>query len=566
MKLNSFFKTLFLGLTLVLYASCDKDFNEVGSNVIDEDHYDFDSDSTKTVIAYNQPFGAVQTNNLPTNALGYYNHPVFGKTKASFVTQVELIAANPKFINPATVDIDSVYLYVPYFLNNSKTLKDAETGDTTYELDSIYGSNPIKLEIFESKYYLRDFDASTGLEQMQNYYSSQKSLFEGNYNTIQGRLNDSTAQIQNVKFEFKPNEIKLQYFDSEKQETVVKERLAPGIFVKLSRQFFYDKIVNAPEGKLLNNNVFKDYFRGLYFRVDHADTSVEQGSLALLDFKKGKIVMSYHDEKSADDDTKVRRELTINLAGNTVNLFDTESTSSSSSYDAAISNNTPDNPNTGDEKLYLKGQNGSMAVIELFGKDLGSYDPISGDWTDVENNIPDELDTIKKNKWLINDASLTFYIERNAMINSNEPLRIYLYDLENNAPILDYVFDGTESTSNPKLNRIVHGGVIEKEDVASGGRGIKYKIRLTRYLMSLLADEDASKNVKLGLVVTESIAAITNAKLQTPITGVNDIKFSPLGSVINPLGTVLYGTNILPSNVEDYGKRIKLKIYYTKPN
>lgn len=557
MKFNSFFKTLLLGLTLVLFASCDKDFNEVGTNIIGEDHYDFDEDSTKTVVAYNQPFGAVQTNNLPTNALGYYNHPVFGKTKASFVTQLELIAANPKFINPTAVDIDSVYLYVPYFLNAKKTLKNSQTGDSTYELDSIYGSSPIKLEVFESKYYLRDFDASTGLEEVQRYYSNQKPLFDNNYNTVAGRLNDSTAQIQNDKFEFKPNEIKLQYYNFEKEQTVVKQRLAPGIFVKLSRQFFYDKIVNAPAGTLTNNNTFKNYFRGLYFRVNNSDSSVEQGSLALLDFKKGKIVMSYHDETSATNNERIRRELTINLGGNTVNLFETENTASSSSYIAALTNNTPDTP-AGDEKLFLRGQNGSMAVIELFGPDS----PLDAD------DIPEELEEIKANKWLINEASLTFFIDRDAMLSSEfEPIRIYLYDLENNVPIVDYTFDGTENNVNPKLNKLIHGGIIERDEVVEGvpTKGIQYKIRLTRYLMNLLADENASKNVKLGLVVTESIAAITNAKLQTPITNYNDIKFSPLASVMNPLGTVLHGTNILP-NTENYGKRLKLKIYYTKPN
>ncbi|WP_396192267.1 DUF4270 domain-containing protein [Flavobacterium sp.] len=557
MKFNSFFKTFLLGLFLVLFASCDKDFNEVGTNIIGEDHYDFEVDSTKTVVAYNQPFGAVQTNNLPTNALGYYNHPVFGKTKASFVTQLELIAANPKFINPGAVEIDSVYLYVPYFINARKTVKNSQTGDSTYELDSIYGSSPIKLEVFESKYYLRDFDASTGLEGVQRYYSDQKPLFDNNYNTVAGRLNDSTAQIQNVNFEFKPNEIKLQYYNFEKEQTVVKQRLAPGIFVKLSREFFMQKLVNAPAGTLTNNNTFKDYFRGLYFRVNNSDASVEQGSLALLDFKKGKIVMSYHDETTATNNERIRRELTINLGGNTVNLFETENTSSSSSYIAALTNNTPDTP-AGDEKLYLKGQNGSMAVIELFGPDS----PLDAD------DIPEELEEIKANKWLINEASLTFFIDRDAMLSSTyEPLRIYLYDLENNVPIVDYTFDGTENNVNPKLNKLIHGGIIERDEVVEGvpTKGIQYKIRLTRYLMSLLADENASKNVKLGLVVTESIAAITNAKLQTPITNYNDIKFSPLASVMNPLGTVLHGTNILP-NTENYGKRLKLKIYYTKPN
>ncbi len=189
------------------------------------------------------------------------------------------------------------------------------------------------------------------------------------------------------------------------------------------------------------------------------------------------------------------------------------------------------------KNYILRGQNGAMTVIELFGT------------ADVnDNDIPDELDAIKDNGWLINEASLTFFIDREAMFSSTyEPIRIYLYDLENNVPIVDYTFDGTENNLNPKLDKLIHGGIIEREEVVEGvpTKGIQYKIRLTRYLMDLLADEDASKNVKLGLVVTESIAAVTNAKLETPITGYNDIKFSPLASVMNPLGTVLYGSSIV---------------------
>ncbi len=113
------------------------------------------------------------------------------------------------------------------------------------------------------------------------------------------------------------------------------------------------KIVNAPAGKLTNNNTFKDYFRGLYFRVNNSDASVDQGSLALLNFKGGKIVMSYHDETTSTNPERIRRELTINLGGNSVNLFETEGTASSANYLTAMNNNTPDTP-SGDEKLYLE--------------------------------------------------------------------------------------------------------------------------------------------------------------------------------------------------------------------
>lgn len=556
MKFNSFFKTFLLGFVVVLFASCDKDFNEVGTDIIGEDHYLFDVDSTKSIIAYNQALGPVQTNNLPLNALGYYNHPVFGKTKASFVTQLELVAADPKFINPSSIVIDSVYLYVPYF---SELIETNEDGDRIYELDSIYGEDKIKLEVYESNYFLRDFDVSTDLHEAQKYYSNQKPLFDASVGVL---LNNSTNTAENTQFGFSPNEIKLEYTD-EDGETVVKERLAPGMFLNLDKMFFRNKIIEAPSGSLINNNAFKNYFRGIYFKVDNASTSPNQGSLAMLNFKSGKIVMVYHDATSSTIPTVVRKQLTINLGGNSVNVFDTDNTPSSASYVAALTNNTPDTP-SGDEKLYLRGQNGAMAVIELFDSavDDRTYDVTTGLWTEVPNNIADEIDEIKANKWLINEANLTFYIERSDLFTSEyEPLRIYLYNLETNLPILDYSTDGSVN-SNTKLNKSVYGGIIEREDLEDGGRGIKYKIRLTNYLRALIDDEDPIDNVKLGLVVTESISTVTIAALQTPITGDNDIKNVPVASVINPLGIVLHGS----SDAVEEGKRLKLKIYYTKPD
>lgn len=186
-----------------------------------------------------------------------------------------------------------------------------------------------------------------------------------------------------------------------------------------------------------------------------------------------------------------------------------------------------------------------MSVIELFGEDANS------------NGIADEIEQIKSEGWLINEANLAFYIDKDAMANAQEPNRIYLYDLQNRRPIFDYYNDATTVSSNAKLNKYVHGGIIEKEDVENG-RGIKYKIRITEHVRNLINND--STNVKLGLVVTESISNVTSNKLETPVT--TRLDRIPVASIINPLGTVLYGSN---SNVPD-DKRLKLEIYYTKPD
>jgi hypothetical protein len=68
-----------------------------------------------------------------------------------------------------------------------------------------------------------------------------------------------------------------------------------------------------------------------------------------------------------------------------------------------------------------------------------------------------------------------------------------------------------------------------------------------------------STNVKLGVVVTESIGVASFNKLKTANSVFSIV---PTASVLNPLGTILYGGH--PAVPED--KRLRLEIIYTKPN
>lgn len=546
MKFNFLFKTLFIALTLVLFASCDKDFNELGSDLVNDDHYQFEKDLTKTVTAYNQKVGPVQTSDLPVNALGYYNSSVFGKTKASYVTQLEMNTLNPTF--KSHVVIDSVYLYIPYF--STFLSKDSATGDSTYELDSIQGAGKFDLKIYENGYYLRDFDPSSalGLTERQKYYSNQTPQFTAAIANGGAILNNAVGSPgENTDFNFSPSELKYTYIKD--GETVIKQRKTPGMSILLDKPFFMNKIINAPAGKLINNNVFKDYFRGLYFKVDEYGGSAAQGTMSLLDFDKGTIIISYHQDKVISVDPapaadRERKTFQLNLAGNSVNLFENEN---NATYESAITaTQTPG----GHERLFVRGQEGATTVISLFG-------------TPDSNGKYPELEELRNpadgKKWLINEASLSFYIDRTAMLNSTEPNRITLYDYNNKRPILDYYSDNTTSGVSAKYNKLVYGGIIEKEVVTSGiGKGIKYKVRVTNHLRSLIKNND-STNVKLGLIVTENISTLTNQDIKTPLS--EFYKKVPTASVMNPRGTVLYGTSL---NVPE-DKRLKLEIYYTKP-
>jgi hypothetical protein len=204
---------------------------------------------------------------------------------------VQLVTNSPKFYRTASnIIIDSVYLYVPYFSSVEST--DATSGDTTYKLskDSIFGDKEIDLKVYESNYYLRDNDPATGFQQPQYYYNNQQNEIEATLdlsaplNIDNRNIQDSTAtpdNSQNSKFVFSNKQIKL-YKNIGTPNVAIKERLAPGMLLSLNKGFFRQKIFNAPTGVLFNNNAFVNYFRGLYFKVNNATSSVNQGSLAIL--------------------------------------------------------------------------------------------------------------------------------------------------------------------------------------------------------------------------------------------------------------------------------------------
>ena len=568
MQNHSIYKLLFLIGIITFFSACDKDFIEIGSNVIGDDHFGLIKDDSKTVLAYNTATGEVETSNQPINSLGYYNSPFFGKTKASVVSQVLLDTVNQTIgTNPTVTKVE---LSLPYF--SRLISKDATTSDSTYELDSVQGFsiandkkvfNKFKLSVYENNYTLRDLDAALNFLDVQRYFSGETAVFDAYKNPV--RLNEDADLTQNNEFIYSSAEIKT--YKTVDGAQVVDTRSVPGMRLKLRNDFFQNKLFGTgAAGKFFNNSVFKDYFRGLYFKAEAASTSPNQGSMSLLNFKQGKIIVTYTVTvtSSAGVTSTKEKKFAISLGGNSVNLLENDY---SSGYTSGLASNA--NATTGAYNLFPKGGEGSMAIIKLFGdKDIKGWDKTTGAFVAGPNQISDELEDLRhpadKKKLLINEANLTFYIDKDKMTEATEPNRIYLYDLNNNRPLIDYYLDYSVA-SNSKNNKYFHGGIIEKTAATSAydKRGIKYKIRLTNHVMNLVSND--STNVKLGLVVTESIGITSNAKLKNSISVANPFNKYPSAAVYNPLGTVLFGNNI-PVTDPNYEKRLKLEIYYTKPD
>ncbi|MGV9004749.1 DUF4270 domain-containing protein [Flavobacterium sp.] len=612
MNFKSYFLRFFSFLVFAMMLSCDKDFNEIGTNIVggDNDHYLFATYENTSIKAYNQKIGPVAMNNLPINPLGIYKNPVFGTTTAGFVSQLEMASGsiNRKFNNTDNTlyqdlpIVDSVVLNVPYYgrvLSQTAALK-------TYQLDSIYGQvgSKLKLNIYQSNYFLRDLDPASQFTEQQVFFNDMQEIENQKIPFV---LNNAANSSENSEFFFDKREHKTTTLNASNE--VVELRTSPSMRLHLDKTTFYNAIINAPSGQLASNTVFKNYFRGLYFKVEDLGNS---NSMAMLNFANAKVTVYYREDLKVKVNEvtafeKKNKTFEMNFAGNRVSL---QSNSNENVNYLTAANSTQEA-----SKLYLKGGEGSIAVIDLFSSaDLYGYDvlkqggipvdengnavplesngkPKAGYYltytkTNTPNGVSDELDDFKfplineepgqiyrsiKNRWLINEANLTFTIDKTALSSTEavEPNRIMLYDLNNSTVLLDYLIDQNQNTKYPKRNKSVYGGILlddngdavkQIKDETTGlitNKGTKYKIRLTNHLKNLITKD--STNVRLGLSVTESINTIGFTKLKTPI---GTIKKVPQMSVLSPTGTILYGTN-LPLSDQN---RLKLQIYYTKPD
>jgi hypothetical protein len=515
-------------------VACNIDFASVDSDVINPDiATNFTTDFEEyPIITYNKKVGPVKTNGLTSYLLGYNSDPVYGTSTSNFVSQMTLASFNPTF--GENVVLDSVVLTIPYF---SELIETDSIGNSTYSLDSIFGNTPIKLSIFKNNFFLRDFNPDSEFNTKQSYFSngSISSTSVINQSALEGQL-----LYENDQFLPDENQIRLTVIDTATNEPVVSTKLAPAIRIKLdnpNNNFWEDLIFNKEgEIELSNQNNFTDYFRGLYFKTEATDIN---GTLMMLNLGTVNSHLTlYYTSDSADtstETTRIAKTVVLNFGGNQVNIFDNDFIT------------IPDgDPINGDENLYLKGGEGSMAIINLFNGDADGNSP---EFEEFKNKYIDQ--ETGKLKRLVNEAFIEFFVNQN-LIQGKEPERVYLFDLNNNFALIDYVLDQSTTSSTSKLEHLVP---LERVDDDPNGEGIKYKIRITEHLNNLISRD--SSNVKLGLVVTTNVASINLFEVQ------NDNAFLralPEGAILSPRGTVLYG-----NNTTNTAKKATFKIFYTEP-
>ncbi|MEN3323417.1 DUF4270 domain-containing protein [Mariniflexile soesokkakense] len=536
------------------FIACDKDFSVLESDVLGDKNLNFETDTTSfQIAAYNKILDSVQINGLSSNLLGVYNDPAYGQTIASIITQITPTTNSPDFgDNPV---IDSVILTIPYF--NRITGADND-GNATYTiLDSLYGKKPnedikpFKLTIYQNNYFLRDFDPSGSLDQKQNYYSKANRSINATDNFA---LNGTSVinfdeQKGAIMFEntITPSSNPTKTITNKGTADAVTTLSVPALRKNLDIAFWKAAILDKEGDAVLSSaSNFKNYFRGLYFKAEAVSGN---GSMVLLNLASTNAnITIYYSKDSTVANERTQASYVLRFTGNILNTFINDYSSVPLQDGNQI---------TGDEKLYLKGAEGSMAVVDLFSGDnalkefLDTYrTPLgNGDYKKDSNG-----NYILKR--LINDAQLIVFedetLQDGGIADLHKYDRLYAYDIENNIQLIDYDYDPTLSSTDPYNSAFFHLGQRKKNDAGIS----KYKIHLTEHLNNILLRD--STNTKIGLVLSSNVNQINSAKI---LNSVDEVTSIPATSIITPRGTILHGTSsTVPNN-----RKMKLKIFFTEP-
>jgi len=597
--------SIFLIISIILF-SCNKDYNTVGLNLIDNNPFRTSLEEVPVFVKMRK-IPPYVSNSLTTFQLGEFEDNIYGTSMVSFLGQLNFEDPSLAFGNisqskednpdtdnisqiPEEETVKNVFLDIPFFTNvddddndgvinlydvdstdpysdsDGDGVSDADesnagqnpldpdtdgdgipdgedtesvnpnAGGTLYELDSLLGNSnaSFKLKVSELDYFLRPYDPEVNFEQFQKYYSN---------NSLASDFSGTTLYEDEISI----NSKELVFYNEDDPETEdvdesenVKERLTPRIRVELDKDFFQTRILDKEGSDDISNlDNFKLYFKGIVLET----FDFSEPLLMILNFNEAEIKVEYeykeYNKQGTTDDTSddtvdtVDGDFRFLFNGIKLNSFKNDAFPG---YVYSSVLDTLKNP----KQVFLKGGEGVMAEIELFKNDDGV----------------DLLEEIRSKEWLINEANLSIYIDKEMLSSSGgiiEPSRLYLYDIKNKAPVIDYFVDNSAGPK-PYQNKVVHGGLIQLDEDKNG---LMYKIRMSEHIKNIVRKD--STNTKLGLVVSSDINNTINIEVEDS----DFMTFTPNSSAINPLGTVLIGPS--PS-AENYDNRMRLNIFYTEVN
>ncbi len=504
-------KSVYFGVFILFVigiVSCEKDFNDIASNVVKNTKFDT-KDTIIEVVVTNKAITSVRADGLTVGGtlgqylLGVYNNSNYEKIEASVVSQLALDntvrVADKTYGTDTTVviTIDTVFFKIPY----QGTLK--KDSRSEYDLDSIIGD---KTKAFNLNLYRTE----TYMNRLNPVDPSKRNNYPSNsvYQVLPGELN---AQVD---YQFIPNAMDTMM--------IYKRRLSTGVVyktdtLKLSnnnpfaripldeakiKQIFVDEYETSSHFD--SQEAINEYFKGLYIEAKGNEGALMAFNIATTTFDLKPSI-------------EIRYTKTVIKGGTTV--VDTIIKSNSfllSNFSTSLYKMTekvyPD-----DKNIIIQGTAGNMAQIKM-----------------LDNN---QLNILKNKNWLINEASLTFYVNQDIVGQDTlqTPFKLFLYkDGNSKAQIKDHVSEGPA---------IYDGNLVITDDKPD-----YYRFRITDYVSDLL-NGTITDNPILGLKVFNNPTDGYSSAIDTLVT---DHNWNPKAVTLLNHDKVLNGE-----------RRARLKISYS---
>ena len=497
----------YLGLFSVVFftlISCEKEIESIGVNLVDNNNFSTDKKITEVITA-NKNIVNVPASGVAQYLLGVYSDDEFGTLKGSIVSNLNLPVTGDAYNYGTNYGIDSVLMIIPY--QSTKSADKYSDGKPKFSIDSVFGNPEVEFQlgIYELKTYLNTLDPNDPSKPA--IYYSDKEFLKGDAAFYLGNFkvnpNDTVAYVKR----YMPNGITSYAIDTVKQTDK-----SPSIKIPLNKnlikQFFVD---NAAGVEFQSLDAFQHYFRGFY--IEATALTSNKSHLVSLSMANAKMVIYYSKDENEG--------ATVDLNGNKINGEQGVRTKHNFDFTfGSIKSNVLKRDlaphQSGEDRLYVQGAAGSMASIDLFKN---------------ENIIE-----LQENNWLINDASLIFYVDQNAA-SDIAPEQLFIFNAEDNEQLTDIMTEGLAAV----------GGLLERD---AEGKPYRYVFKITDYISKLLTLDEPLDLVKIGLKV------FNPSDIPSSISDVKIKEYS-----WTPKGVVLFGDN--PSFGD---KRVKLEISYTKFN
>ncbi len=418
-KLAIVFTLLAIGLW-----NCQEDPNGTGMELLPgSDVKTVRQDVEKeSISAYTEKDMLLRTDEPSYNLFGTFNDPLFGKTTSHFATHFRL-GGYPDFKD--ITQVDSLVLYFLY--------------------KELYGD--------------------TLTMQTLKVYELEESIFLDTTD-VSGTGDYPYYQDVDLKALANPNPIgELDFYPTFRMDSTETDTLIQELAIRLD-DALAQKLANADSLDMINNDVFTEFFKGLYIESQNVDNGGALISLNTLG--AGSHMRLYYTHQEDDETLQDSVIYHINKNAARINSFTHDYTNT------PFADQLNEHPSEPDSLIYLQTTGGLRTKINI---------PTLDNWKDSVTITPEN----KKIPYVINKAELIFQVDTVAsdFHNYKIPSSVVLSAIDGSKEEGDegYLYLPHDFTVSPAL----YGGFYNSEEAT-------YNFNITHHLQKIIEEEDITND------------------------------------------------------------------------